>query len=283
VNVNVITRALAFPTVNYSAYPNADPLVPEPVLVSSIQKLLSSLVGSVIPPLAPITNEPGSFAPQAPAIALASADITSQTNTTWTTTTDRPSFTVSYELVFDGITEPATLYANGATGVNATIYLNGVIYTQEPLAPGTYTVTGTITDFYGNTSALAAATKQLIVAGSAPPPATPAGTPLPPIIGMLIAPPVISSLTATLTGAGALPTLGGLLSLARGSAAPATGTLLPWSAQAAQSPSRSSSSSSRSAKAKPKAKTKAKAKPRAKAVSRRVKRRARKPHRQKRS
>ena len=40
--------------------------------------------------------------------------------------------------------------ANGQTGVNYTLYMNGVLYTQEQLAPGLYTVTGTVTDFLRN-------------------------------------------------------------------------------------------------------------------------------------
>jgi hypothetical protein len=146
-NVSPITRVLSFPTVNTSTYPDAIPL----------------------PPLSVIAK--GGVPPNSPTIQLSAQDTSSSSSNEWVTTNDHPSFVVTYTLVLDGVTEPPTQYANGVAGVNYALYMNGVLYTGEPLANGTYTVTGTITDYYGNTSPLATAPKELVV--DAPPPSPP--------------------------------------------------------------------------------------------------------------
>ncbi len=166
-NVNPINRALAFPTRNFSAYPNSDPLVNDPWLVPRVFMDING-VTHIVPVIPPITVPSGTVPPQPPNIAINQSDMTASNNTQWFTNKNHPGFQVTYQLLFNGLTTPATLFANGQQGTNATLYMNGKIYSQEPLADGRYTVTGTITDYYGNTSGLAAAPKQLVVDTAGP-------------------------------------------------------------------------------------------------------------------
>jgi hypothetical protein len=138
-NVDPLTRALSFPTVNTSTNPDSIAIAPGP------------------PPIK------GTTPPNSPTIVLDPAYVSSSSTTQWVTTSDHPVFDVSYKLVLNGVTEPATQYANGQSGVNYKLWLNGILYTGEPFLNGTYTVTGTITDYYGNTSNVGTASKVLVI------------------------------------------------------------------------------------------------------------------------
>jgi hypothetical protein len=186
-NVNVITRALGFPTHNSSTYPDHDPLAPSPSFLQAYVNFVNGpigdpnnptqplfdlwwayvgyvnqVLGPVIPLVPPVTVGPGVLNPQPPTIALNPADDSGSSNGDWVTQNTHPRFNVSYTGT-DTLTFLPALYANGQSGPNATLYMNGHIYSAETLPDGTYTVTGTITDFYGNTSALGTAPKKLIV------------------------------------------------------------------------------------------------------------------------
>jgi hypothetical protein len=139
-NVNPISRVLAMPAVNFSSYPDA---------VTNMPALVVQARGGV--------------PPNSPTIIVDPSSVASSSTTNWVTTSNHPSFDVTYKLVLDGVTEPATQYANGQPGVNYTLYLNGILYTDEPFPNGTYTVTGTVTDFYGNTSGLGTAARLLVI------------------------------------------------------------------------------------------------------------------------
>jgi hypothetical protein len=162
-NVNPITRAEAFPTRNSSTFPDADPLSTQGGAIPALIQLTEGLTGVGLPNVPGVTVNAGMANPYPPSlITIDPAEETANTSTDWYTNSDHPSFIVTPEVI-NGVTTPPTDYANGSTGVNATLYMNGVLYTDEPLAPGTYTVTGTITDFYGNTSPLGTAPKQVVV------------------------------------------------------------------------------------------------------------------------
>jgi hypothetical protein len=161
-NVNPITRAEAFPTRNSSTYPNADPLSTYTALVPSLVQLAEGLTGVRLPNFDRVTTAAGTTPPNPPNISLNPADEDGATATAWYTNNPHPSFIVGLTGITD-LWTPPTDYADGTTGTNATLYMNGEQYTQEPLAQGTYTVTGTLTDFYGNTSALATAPRKLVV------------------------------------------------------------------------------------------------------------------------
>jgi hypothetical protein len=165
VNVNVINRALAFPTCNHSVYANADPLWCRVGLLPRISAVVNGLTDGALPPIAWVTVPPGTVAPDPPIIAL--LDDTGIYNYDWVTANNHPRFGVYYQLL-NSATIPPTLFATGQPGTNANLYMNGKPYTQETLADGTYAVTGTITDFWGNTSGLATAPKQLVVDTKAP-------------------------------------------------------------------------------------------------------------------
>jgi hypothetical protein len=160
VNVNPVTRALAFPTRNFSTYPDADPLTPPTsLLATAITDYYG--VARVLPAISPLTTAAGATPPQPPKIALDPSVPVTTTSTQWITSDRTPQFKVTYQLA-NALTPP-TRFATGASGTVANVYLNGILYTGQPLAPGTYTVTATITDYYGNTSALATAPKQLVI------------------------------------------------------------------------------------------------------------------------
>ncbi len=169
VNVDVITRALAFPTWNQSVYANADPLRREHgllPLVFSVPWQLSSIVNgvtSVLPTIPGITAAPGTTPPPVPWITLDPRDRSDTTATEWITNLSHPRF-----LAVPGLLSALPYFADGNIGANAKFYLDGVLYTEEELADGVYTLTGTITDYYGMKSSIATGTKLVRVDSTAP-------------------------------------------------------------------------------------------------------------------
>jgi hypothetical protein len=89
--------------------------------------------------------------PAAPTVALNALDDSGASSTDYMTNVTAPRFTV---------TAPA--------GTTTAVYVGGVLYTGQKLADGSYTVTATATDIYGNVSAAGTAPKQLVVDTSAP-------------------------------------------------------------------------------------------------------------------
>ena len=170
VNADVITRALSFPTWNQSSWPNADRLSETlgliPVIMGLPPALFAIINGIVplVPTIPPITVLAGTTPPPVPYIELDSRDVSSSSQNEWVTTNHNPRFTVIPALL-----TAVPYFADGKLGSNVKIYLNGVLYTQEPLAVGTYTVQVTYTDYYGMTSALATATRTLRVENGPPP------------------------------------------------------------------------------------------------------------------
>jgi hypothetical protein len=152
-NVSPITGVLAMPALNTSTYPDA---------VTNLPAL--------------IIKARGGEQPNSPTIVLSQSDTLSSSPSNWVTADNHPTFDVNYKLLLDGLLEPATQYANGEPGVNYTLYLNGILYTDEPFPNGTYTVSATITDFYGNTSPLGTAAKVLVIDDPSNPVTTLPGT-----------------------------------------------------------------------------------------------------------
>ncbi|MGE4427127.1 MAG: hypothetical protein AB7G37_11805, partial [Solirubrobacteraceae bacterium] len=179
VNVDIVTRALALPTTNYSAHAVADPLVASIGLVPmilglppTISGLVNGIVGGLLPGLPPllpaipgVTVTPGTTRPPTPTVTLDPADRSVDAQGVWVTSSRNPRF-----VVIPALLTSLPLYANGQYGYAVKVYLNGVLQTREPLADGDYVVTATLTDYYGNTSALATGVKILRVDGSAPAP-----------------------------------------------------------------------------------------------------------------
>jgi hypothetical protein len=89
--------------------------------------------------------------PATPTVALNPADDSGVSSTDYTTNVKAPRFTVT-----------------GQSGVTATIYINGTVYTGQALTDGSYTVTATLTDPYGNVSQAGTAPHMLVIDTSAP-------------------------------------------------------------------------------------------------------------------
>jgi hypothetical protein len=88
----------------------------------------------------------------APTVALSQGSDSGTSQTDYITNVTTPSF-------------PTT----SAAGTTVTVYVNGVPYVPGTvLAPGSYSVTATATDVYGNVSATATAPKTLVIATAAP-------------------------------------------------------------------------------------------------------------------
>jgi hypothetical protein len=84
--------------------------------------------------------------PPAPTVALDARDDSGSSASDYLTNVRAPRFVVT-----------------GTAGSMLTVYVNGVVYTGQPLADGTYTVTATATDAAGNVSAAATAPKTLTI------------------------------------------------------------------------------------------------------------------------
>ncbi len=65
----------------------------------------------------------------------------------------------------DSITKVTSPVFNtsSAAGTTVAVYVNGVLYTGQHLANGSYTVTAVATDTYGNVSAAGTAPKTLVI------------------------------------------------------------------------------------------------------------------------
>jgi hypothetical protein len=85
--------------------------------------------------------------PPAPTVALNPLDDSGISNSDYVTNLTAPRFTVS----------------DTQSGTTLTAYVNGVVYTGQKLADGTYTVTATAADAYGNVSPAGTAPKQLVI------------------------------------------------------------------------------------------------------------------------
>jgi hypothetical protein len=89
--------------------------------------------------------------PAAPTVALSSASDSGASNSDYITNVTTPQFTTT---------------CAGCRAV--TVFVNGVAYTGQALSAGSYTVTATATDVYGNVSSTATAPKTLMIV-TAPP------------------------------------------------------------------------------------------------------------------
>jgi hypothetical protein len=90
--------------------------------------------------------------PPAPTVTLNPLDDSGLSSTDYVTSVTRPRFTVT----------------DSQNVASFTVYVNGVVYTGQTLAPGSYTVTATATDAAGNTSTAGTAPKTLVVDTTAP-------------------------------------------------------------------------------------------------------------------
>jgi hypothetical protein len=88
----------------------------------------------------------GTVAPKAPTVALNASSDSGVSNIDYITNVVNPSFVTT-----------------SAAGTSVTVYVNGAVYTGQTLASGTYTVTATATDAFGNVSSVATAPRQLVV------------------------------------------------------------------------------------------------------------------------
>ena len=88
----------------------------------------------------------------APTVALNASSDTGVSSSDYITSVTTPVFTVTL----------------GAGAVSSTVYVNGVQYSGQALAPGSYTVTATDTDQAGNGSAAATAPKTLVIVTNPP-------------------------------------------------------------------------------------------------------------------
>ncbi len=86
------------------------------------------------------------MAPAAPTVALSAASDSGTSNSDYLTNVTTPVFVVT-----------------SAPGTTVTVYVNGVVYTGQTLAAGTYTVTAIATDAGGNVSPTATAPHQLVI------------------------------------------------------------------------------------------------------------------------
>jgi hypothetical protein len=91
------------------------------------------------------------IAPPAPTVALNPLDDSGASNSDYVTNVTSPRFNVSAQ-----------------SGATVTVYVNGVVYTGQQLASGSYTVTATATDAYGNVSTAGTAPKTLVVDTAVP-------------------------------------------------------------------------------------------------------------------
>jgi hypothetical protein len=66
------------------------------------------------------------------------------------------------------VTTPRFTTADATAGTTVVVYLNGVAYTGQTLAAGSYTVTAVATDQYGNVSSSGTAPKTLVIVTSPP-------------------------------------------------------------------------------------------------------------------
>jgi hypothetical protein len=89
--------------------------------------------------------------PAAPTVALNPASDSGTSNSDYITNVNKPQFTTT-----------------SGSGTTVAVYVNGVAYTGQTLADGTYTVTAIATDQAGNTSATATAPKTLVIATAGP-------------------------------------------------------------------------------------------------------------------
>jgi hypothetical protein len=89
--------------------------------------------------------------PATPTVALNPASDSGASSSDYVTNVNTPQFAVG-----------------NASGTTAAVYVNGVAYTGQKLADGSYTVTATATDQAGNTSAAATAPKTLVIDTAAP-------------------------------------------------------------------------------------------------------------------
>ena len=85
-------------------------------------------------------------APVAPTVALSAASDSGTSNSDYLTNVTAPVFAVT-----------------SAPGTTVTVYVNGVAYTGQTLATGTYTVTAIATDIAGNVSPTATAPHQVVI------------------------------------------------------------------------------------------------------------------------
>ncbi len=90
-------------------------------------------------------------APDAPTVALDPASDSGMSNSDYITNVTAPHIVVT-----------------GEAGASQAISLNGTLYTGTPLADGVYSITATLTDLAGNTSAAGAAPLQLMIDTSGP-------------------------------------------------------------------------------------------------------------------
>jgi hypothetical protein len=90
-------------------------------------------------------------APSAPTIALSPSSDSGVSSTDYITKINNPVFTTT-----------------AAASSIVTVYVNGAVYTGQHLPDGSYTVTATATDVYGNGSATATAPKTLVIVTSPP-------------------------------------------------------------------------------------------------------------------
>jgi hypothetical protein len=108
-------------------------------------------VGATVYTDIPLSVAKNSLSVPAPTVTLVAADDTGQSSTDYITNDNTPQFTVT-----------------GQTGATFLVYVNGVLYTGQHLADGTYTVTATATNSVGTVSPLGTATKKLVI-DTAPP------------------------------------------------------------------------------------------------------------------
>jgi hypothetical protein len=66
------------------------------------------------------------------------------------------------------VTSPNFVTADATAGTTVAVYVNGVLYSGQALAAGSYMVTAVATDRYGNTSSAGAAAKPLLIDTAAP-------------------------------------------------------------------------------------------------------------------
>ena len=91
-----------------------------------------------------ITND--TVAPNAPTVVLDPASDTGASSSDYVTNITSPVFIVT-----------------GETGATARVYVNGVLYTGQVLAAGSYVVTATLTDSAGNVSPAGTASNTLVI------------------------------------------------------------------------------------------------------------------------
>ena len=168
VNVDVVTRALAFATWNRSHWPTADPLREVHGLVPQILRLSNDLFAAIngtvplVPTVPPVTVAAGTTPPPKPSIRLDARDEAARDDETWTTHSRHPRFVVTPALL-----TALPYFADGEIGLEVRIYLDGELVTREPLADGRYTVTVELVDRYGMVSEPATASRELVVDGTA--------------------------------------------------------------------------------------------------------------------